>query len=645
MRLGTMRLAGILAGMLTVLSVGSAPAASATESLEISEGGTLRLEGRGYGHGVGMSQNGAKVGAEQKAGAAAILEHYYPGASLVDLPRAPMRVALTKGDGGRVWCESVPLAGVPCFRLAAEPGLRFRAGDREIPVPQDIAGAPVSQVAVGSEPDGLSLWVFAGDRWQGLEAGAHFAGSVEVAGADAALSLIWPDGKVGEYAGDLRAVRQSATTLARVNVVDMEDYLLGVVPAEMPAAWPAAAVQAQAVAARTYAHAARAGAGGAPYDICDTTACQVYGGVAAENSQASTKIGSTEPSDVRRKVLTVNGAPIKAMYSASNGGHSLAGGADYLPARQDDWDPGLPWEREVAVGCLEDRHPGRGRLREVLLDRDGRGTDDGRVNRMRLRFDDSTVEFTGATPQAADSVIRHAFDGCGAAAGLRSSWFDAEFIPSSDSGIIQYWKRAGGASSSLGAIASEEYAVPGGAAQDFAQGKVFWSPPTQARSMVGAILARFIGLNATASALGFPVSDERPARAGGAYSLLQGGKILWHPNAGAHPVWGAVQDLYDRLGGENGGLAYPVESEQGTSIAGVVRQRFEFGAIYWDGFHGPRAVQGGIYVRYVQEGAEDGVLGDPVSGEYDVPGGRRSDFVHGFLTWNAATGAVELTLR
>ena len=163
--------------------------------------------------------------------------------------------------------------------------------------------------------------------------------------------------------------------------------------------------------------------------------------------------------------------------------------------------------------------------------------------------------------------------------------------------------------------------------------------------MIGAILARFIDLNATASALGFPVADERPARAGGAYSLLQHGKILWHPNAGAHPVWGATQDLYDRLGAENGGLAYPVESEQGTSIAGVVRQRFEFGAIYWDSFHGARAVQGGIYERYAREGAEDGVLGDPVSAEYDVPGGRRSDFVHGFLTWNAATGVVEMTMR
>jgi hypothetical protein len=644
-RLWTVRLAGVLAGILTVLSVGSVTAANATENLDISEGGTLRLEGRGYGHGVGMSQNGAKVGAQEGAGAAAILAHYYPGASLTDLPRAPIRVALTKGDAGRVWCESVPLVAVPCFRLAAEDGLRFRAGGREIPVPGDVAGASVAEVAVGSEPDGLSLWVFAGDHWHGLEGGAHFAGSVEIAGTDGALSLIWPDGKVGQYAGDLRAVWQSATTLARVNVVDMEDYLLGVVPAEMPAAWPAAAVQAQAVAARTYAHAARAAAGGRPFDICDTTACQVYGGVAAENAEATAKIISTQPSDVRRKMLTVNGSPINAMFSASNGGHSLAGGRDYLPARQDDWDPVLPWEREVAVSCLEDRHPGRGPLREVLLDRDGRGEDEGRVNRMRLRFADSTVEFTGANPQAADSAIRHAFDGCGAAGSLRSSWFGAEFIESSDSGIIRYWKGAGGDSSFLGSATSAEYPVAGGVAQDFAKGRVFWSPATKARSMIGAVLARFTELNSTASALGFPVADERPTRAGGAYSLLQGGKILWHPNAGAHPVWGGIADLYDRLGAENGGLAYPVESEQGTTIAGVVRQRFEFGAIYWDTFHGPRAVQGGIYERYLREGAENGVLGDPVSGEYDVSGGRRSDFVHGFLTWNAATGAVELTLR
>ena len=64
----TMRLAGLLAGVLTVLSLGVAPGARATENLEISEGGTLRLTGRGYGHGIGMSQYGAKVRGRARCG-------------------------------------------------------------------------------------------------------------------------------------------------------------------------------------------------------------------------------------------------------------------------------------------------------------------------------------------------------------------------------------------------------------------------------------------------------------------------------------------------------------------------------------------------------------------------------------------------
>jgi len=629
--------------LLAVWSLSTAPSATAAESVTVADAGTLRLTGRGYGHGVGMSQYGAKTGAERGADAAVILDRYYPGAALTDLVRSPIRVVLTLGDAGRSSCESVPLVAVPCFRLSVEPGLRFRAGGREILVPADIAAAPVVQVAVGAEPDGLSLWVYAADLWHVLEGGAHFAGSVEVAGTDGALSLIWPSGAVGAYAGDLRAVWQSATTVARVNVVDMEDYLLGVVPAEMPGSWPVAAVQAQAVAARTYAHAARVAAAGQPWDICDSTSCQVYGGVGAQNAESAGKMAATAPSDVRGKVLTVGGAPINAMFSSSNGGHTVAGGPGYLPARPDDWDPATTWVRDVLISCAQERYAGRGSLHEVLFDRDGRGAEGGRVTSMRLRFTDSTVEVTGGTPQGADSAMRRSLTGCGAPAGLRSSWFTATFVPSPDSGIIRYWKAAGGLSSGLGAVTSTEYAVPGGVAQDFAGGRVFWSVATGARSMIGAILARFVELNGTASALGFPTADERPARGGGAYSQFQRGKILWHPNAGAHPVWGAMNDLYGRLGAEYSPLAFPVTAEQGTSIPGVVRQRFEFGAIYWDSFHGPRAVYGAIYRRYVLEGAEDGALGDPVSGEYAVPGGRRSDFVHGSLTWTSRTGLVELT--
>ena len=63
-----------------------------------------------------------------------------------------------------------------------------------------------------------------------------------------------------------------------VNLLSIEAYLKGVVPLEIPASWSADAVSAQWVAARTYAAAERSHPNAAHYEICDTTACQVYGG-------------------------------------------------------------------------------------------------------------------------------------------------------------------------------------------------------------------------------------------------------------------------------------------------------------------------------------------------------------------------------
>ena len=81
------------------------------------------------------------------------------------------------------------------------------------------------------------------------------------------------------YRGALRSVGNNT-----VNVVRLEHYLRGVVPQEVPALWKPAAVQAQAVAARTYAAFERkASSKGRGYDLCDTAHCQVYGGVDAEH--------------------------------------------------------------------------------------------------------------------------------------------------------------------------------------------------------------------------------------------------------------------------------------------------------------------------------------------------------------------------
>ena len=82
------------------------------------------------------------------------------------------------------------------------------------------------------------------------------------------------------YRGSLR-VKTTGSALQVVNVLGLESYLLGVVPSEMPNRWPAEALAAQAVVARTYAlaHLAKGG----DYDLYPDTRSQVYGGIAAES--------------------------------------------------------------------------------------------------------------------------------------------------------------------------------------------------------------------------------------------------------------------------------------------------------------------------------------------------------------------------
>jgi len=212
-----------------------------------------------------------------------------------------------------------------------------------------------------------------------------------------------------------------------------------------------------------------------------------------------------------------------------------------------------------------------------------------------------------------------------------------------NTGVLRHWLDLGGPSSTLGALTSTEFAVPGGAAQDFVGGRIYWSEQTGARSLSGEILRRYIEINGTASALGFPTSDQMNTVNGGLYNLMAGGKILYSPNSGAYPLWGDIGRLYDKAGAEAGTLGFPAEVEVATGAANVMRQRFGGGAVYWSPDRGARAVVGAIYARYLAEGAEGGSLGVPLTGEYVVPGGTRTDFAGGSLIWSAATGEIVLT--
>lgn len=415
-------------------------AAAAEESYPVPANGVLSLSGRGFGHGAGMSQYGAKGGADAGATASTILSTYYPGTTKLDIGNPTMRVVLTRQGAEGTTCSSVlPTSGNPCFRIRAVPAADGRAQVRSTPtsgwwtVPPTIGGHPVMAYAVVSDTAStLGVRLYYNGAWRPWGP-ANTAGPIDFKHSLGwALTLQYPDGTECAYRNTLRAIRTTANNLARVNYLSMEQYLRGVVPAEMPASWAKAAVAAQAVAARTYAYSDMRRDVNAPWHICDSTACQVYGGYGSESNTATAKFSATAG-----HVRVVNGQPITAFFSSSNGGWSIDAGATYLPARKDSWDPVNPWTRDITADCLEGKYSGgRGSLtRFVVVRRDGHGTWGGRVREVRLEFVGGNVTVTGSgTAFNDDGAIRRLGAGCGSASGLRSSWFRVASPTQPDSG-------------------------------------------------------------------------------------------------------------------------------------------------------------------------------------------------------------------
>ena len=117
------------------------------------------------------------------------------------------------------------------------------------------------------------------------------------------------------YRGVLRLSRDGGGRLVAVNVLPLEEYVRGVMRAEIASDWPLEAMRAQAVVARTYALHAALTAGEAPYDLTATTADQVYAGAWGEDSRSDEAVLST-----RGVVLTYEGMIIPAFYHSASGG-------------------------------------------------------------------------------------------------------------------------------------------------------------------------------------------------------------------------------------------------------------------------------------------------------------------------------------
>lgn len=123
-------------------------------------------------------------------------------------------------------------------------------------------------------------------------------------------------------------------SLVVVNNLPLEEYILGVVPSEMPSKWNIEALKAQAIAARSYAIANRGKRASRGYDLKDTPEDQAYGGASSETAATNRAVSET-----KGVVVTYNKKIIPAYYSASAGGHTINSG--------EIWNKDLPFLRSV----------------------------------------------------------------------------------------------------------------------------------------------------------------------------------------------------------------------------------------------------------------------------------------------------------
>jgi peptidoglycan hydrolase-like amidase len=169
----------------------------------------------------------------------------------------------------------------------------------------------------------------AGDRLRLVETGAELQSAlITAAQPEDTLSV-----NATAYRGVVEVRSAGAARLTVVNAVNLEDYVRGVVPNELsPEAFPELEAQkAQAVAARTYALRNLGQYKAKGYDICATAACQVYRGRAAERPLSDQAVAETAG-----VIAEYQGAPIKALYTSTCGGHTEDGanifeGDDPLP--------------------------------------------------------------------------------------------------------------------------------------------------------------------------------------------------------------------------------------------------------------------------------------------------------------------------
>lgn len=394
------RLGAALLGAAVLSVLVAAPLAGASTQTQFS------MSGRGWGHGIGMCQYGAQGYALHGWTYQQIITHYYTGVTLGKITNSLVRVLLND-----------QLASA---RVTSASAYTVASGAVKQSVP---AGATTTITRVAGKYHIVS----------GTAAAWDSSSSVLVAPGASFLHVLTADqnNHTGLYRGKVRIVynptgpwsgaSNPSVGLAIINELPLESYLCGVVPWESPASWRPAALEAQAVAARSYAAGTMRPSRNV--DVYCTTASQMYGGHDAET--AATNADVTKTAGV---VPLYGGKPITAYFFSTSGGHTEnieyvwqgSSPVPYLKGVVDPYDtispmhvwPNNPIVRSAAdmaaaLGSYSTYNPSgvKGILRAVFVVK--RGTSP-RVVKALVLGDKGVSVVTGST-------LRAAFD-------LRDTW-------------------------------------------------------------------------------------------------------------------------------------------------------------------------------------------------------------------------------
>jgi stage II sporulation protein D len=338
----------------------------------------ITLTGRGWGHGVGMAQDGAEGMARNGATTPEILAHFYPRTTIEQRQGQRIRVLLRE-------------ATAVTIRTAA--GASVRA--------DGAAGVAVSGTLTARPLAGGRLRLLAAD------------GTEMARGAVLRVSGGGPIRVASHSYRGVMELRRFGSSVRAIDDIRLEDYVRGVIAWEMPKDWHAAALGAQAVAARSYALAQSAANG--QFDVFPDTRSQMYGGVDAESPSTDAAVAATA-----NQVLTYQGRVATTFFFASSGGRTanvedVWGGSavPYLVSVPDPGDVISVYHRWVprrltatSLGRLFGTRP----VRRIAITRNR----SGRVARLTLVTVRGTRTMTGTAARTAGD--------------LRSSWFSLRLL-------------------------------------------------------------------------------------------------------------------------------------------------------------------------------------------------------------------------